>query len=227
MRLQRQRGQYLFWLNFHGLGDAGRTLPPGEEDYWTDPRLFSDILDTVRGRNDVQITFDDSNESDYTAALPLLKSRKMRARFFVLSERIGQTGFLSRGQIRTLCSEGMAVGNHGMSHRNWMGLGITELRRELVEARDMIEQITGVPVTEAACPFGGYNRRTLRMLNESGYQRVFTSDRGVAQVGAWLQPRITVRRCDDLRQVAGMCSLGYWKTAGIWRDLKLLIKRWR
>jgi peptidoglycan/xylan/chitin deacetylase (PgdA/CDA1 family) len=218
---------YKFWLNFHGLGVPGRELPPGEEEYWIEGRFFADILDSVRGRNDVDITFDDSNESDYTIALPLLKERNMKARFFVVADRMDQKGSLSKKQIRTMLAEGMAIENHGMEHRNWKQLNDRELRRELVEARDIIQQVTGSPITEAACPFGGYNRRVLRTLRHSDYAKVYTSDRGAARMDVWVQPRITIRRCDTLPGVAAMCAPDQAHSGGFARNFKLLLKRWR
>ncbi len=219
--------EYIFWLNFHGLGAPGRELPPGEIEYWLDPFFLRDILDIFCERKDVQITFDDANESDYTIALSLLKARKMTARFFVVAERIDQKGFLSRQQIRELCAEGMAVENHGMQHRSWMQLKSTDLYKELIEARDLIQDITGRPITEAACPLGEYDRRTIRMLRKAGYRKVFTSDRGIARADSWIQPRITILRNDSIAKIIEMCSAGPWNAELLWRDLKMLIKRWR
>ncbi len=153
--------QNVFILNFHGLGEPLGSQSRSDEDYWTDPHLFAAILQLVQNRPDVLITFDDSYESDYTVALPLLEASKMTARFFVVANRVGQTGFLSDQQIQSLCAAGMTVGSHGMYHRKWPGLSDRELQEEIVEARERIEQITGARVVEAACPFGGYDRRVL------------------------------------------------------------------
>jgi peptidoglycan/xylan/chitin deacetylase (PgdA/CDA1 family) len=223
----QEPSQDLFWLNFHGLGKPGRELPPGEDEYWIEPGFFGQILDAVKDRPDVQITFDDSNESDYTLALPLLKERKMKARFFVVAKRIGEKGSLSAEQIRSLCAEGMLVENHGMLHRNWKELGHAELEEELIAAREIIGRVTGLPVNEAACPFGGYNRRVLGMLRRAGYQKVYTSDRGMARASDWIQPRITIRRRDNIEGVKAMCASAPENRGGILRDFKLLLKRWR
>lgn len=222
-----QTHEDIFWLNFHGLGKPGRELPVGEDEYWIEPGFFGAILDCVQGRDDVQITFDDSNESDYTLALPLLKERKMTARFFVVAKRIDEKGSLSTSQIQSLCAEGMAVENHGMTHRNWKELDRAALQEELVEAREIISRVTGRPITEAACPFGGYNRRVLQMLRTAGYRKVYTSDRGMARASAWIQPRITIRRCDDLNGVKALCARTAANRGSLLRDAKLLLKRWR
>src|SRR5690242_10433583 len=82
----------IWTLTFHGLGVPTRDLPPGEENYWVEPKMFAGVLELVKKRENTQITFDDSYESDYTIALPLLRERNLKARFFVVADRIGQKG---------------------------------------------------------------------------------------------------------------------------------------
>jgi len=216
-----------FILNFHGLGEPSRPLPSSEKDCWLDSEVFEAVLDRVRGRPDVRITFDDANESDYSIALPRLKARELSAQFFVVAQRIGQESFLSAEQLRTLHAEGMTIGSHGMCHRNWRRLSLTEVQEELVVARDSIEQMIGAPISEAACPYGAYDRRVLQRLRHLGYRATYTSDGGPASLAIWLRPRNTVRRSHDLARI--QCSMtdipsGVTK---LWRDAKLLIKRWR
>jgi peptidoglycan/xylan/chitin deacetylase (PgdA/CDA1 family) len=217
----------VFILNFHGLGEPRGSQSRSDELYWTDPHLFAAILEIIRDRSDVLITFDDSYESDYTVALPLLKASKISARFFVVASRVDHTGFLSGQQIQSLCAEGMIVGNHGMQHRKWPGLSERELREELVEARERIEQVTGARVAEAACPFGDYDRRVLERLRVSGYERVYTSDGGPTSAESWIQPRNTIVRGDNLQKVSGILTKDYAGPGAAWRQLKFLLKRWR
>jgi peptidoglycan/xylan/chitin deacetylase (PgdA/CDA1 family) len=217
----------LFILNFHGLGEPLGSQSPSEGPYWTDPHLFRSILEIVRERRDVLITFDDSYESDYSIALPLLKASRMNARFFVVANRVGRTGFLSVQQIQSLCAEGMTIGSHGMRHRKWPGLSHRELQEEVVEARDRIEQITGSRIVEAACPFGGYNRRVLQSLRTSGYDRVYTSDGGPAAPDSWIQPRNTIVRGDDLQKVLGIVTKIPSGPNAVSRQFKLWLKRLR
>ena len=225
--MARSESQRLFTLNFHGLGEPGRDLPPGEADCWIDAKFFADILDAVAGRPDVRITFDDSNESDYTIALPLLKARGLKAKFFLVAQRIDEKFYLSKQQIQALLAAGMEVGNHGMQHRRWRGLDERGLREELVESREILQQATGAALKAAACPFGEYDRRVLGMLRESGYETVYTSDGGPAWSNQWVQPRNTVRRSHDLDAVSRACRQIPAGAGGLARDFKLLLKRWR
>ena len=84
-----------------------------------------------------------------------------------------------------------------MLHRRWASLDERRLREELVDAKRVLEEIVGAPVTDAACPFGSYNRRVLRRLRKCGYRHVYTSDRGMTGRADWLQARNTVRRVDE------------------------------
>jgi peptidoglycan/xylan/chitin deacetylase (PgdA/CDA1 family) len=217
----------VFILNFHGLGEPLAGQNQVGDGYWTDPHFFAAVLGMVRNREDVSVTFDDAYESDYSIALPLLKASKMNARFFVVAGRVGQKGFLSRKQIQTLSAEGMTIGSHGMYHRKWRGLSDHELREELVEARDLIEQITGSRIAQAACPFGGYDRRVLQHLRKAGYDRVYTSDGGPANRDSWIQPRNTIVRGDDLQKVLSILNQAPSGPKLAWRQLKLSIKRLR
>ena len=77
-----------------------------------------------------------------------------------------------RRGVEELAAAGMTIGCHGMRHRAWRGLDDRALREELVDAKAMLEGVVDRPVTQAACPFGSYDRRVLRRLRESGYHHV-------------------------------------------------------
>ena len=181
-------------LTFHGVGEAPGPRDPGEERFWLDLESFTSVLDSVVDRPEVRITFDDGNASDVLHALPALRRRGLTATFFVVAGRLGAPGFLDDTGVRALLDAGMAVGCHGLSHRPWRGLGDEALHQELFLARRALETVAERPVTDAACPFGSYDRRVLRSLRRYGYEHVYTSDRGVARPGAWLQPRNSLER---------------------------------
>jgi peptidoglycan/xylan/chitin deacetylase (PgdA/CDA1 family) len=191
----------IYILTFHGLGNPERDLPEGEGNFWLDKSFFEAILDRVKERPDVRITFDDSNSSDFRIALPALSRRRLRAAFFVVSERIDQPGFLTSEEVRTLANSGMAIGSHGKRHRRWAWLNPGELYEELNESRAKLESLLGQKVREAACPFGSYNRAVFRGLRAAGYEGVYTSDGGPSRVGEWVSARNTIVRSHTLRDV--------------------------
>ena len=139
-------------LTFHGIGEPPRALDPGEENVWVAHDRFLALLDSVAGRGDVRITFDDGNASDVEQALPALVDRDLDATFFVVAGRLGEPTFLDAGGVRELAAAGMGIGCHGMRHRPWRGLGETELREEHVEAKAMLEEVVERPVTAGGVP---------------------------------------------------------------------------
>ena len=183
-------------LCFHGIGTPGRELEPGEDDYWILQETFLSVLDEVAERRDVVLSFDDGNASDVEIGLPALIERGLRATFFVLAGRLDAPGSLSTDDLATLLDQGMTVGNHGMDHVSWRRMDERTAERELVQARDLLTEVTGRLVHRAAAPFGLYDRRALSRLRARGYTEVNTSDRRWARDGAWLQPRFSLRRGD-------------------------------
>jgi peptidoglycan/xylan/chitin deacetylase (PgdA/CDA1 family) len=213
-------------LTFHGIGEKKRPLEPGEDPFWLDLDQFESTLDSIVGRSDVQITFDDGNGSDIEHALPQLHRRGLSATFFVIAGRLGAPGFLDESGVRGLAAAGMGIGCHGMRHRPWRGLDKLELREEVVEARRLLEEVVGRPVTEAACPFGSYDRRVLRSLRRHGFRRAYTSDRGTAGTGDWIQARNTVHTENAANVIERVLDEPSTRNL-LRRRARLVVKRWR
>ena len=110
---------------FHGIG-AGEEREPGGANYWISRELFLGVLDELRGRPDVRISFDDGNSSDIDVGLPALLERGMQATFFPLAGRLEEAASLGPDDLRSLRSAGMGVGTHGWAHVPWRNLSPAE-----------------------------------------------------------------------------------------------------
>jgi peptidoglycan/xylan/chitin deacetylase (PgdA/CDA1 family) len=214
-------------LTFHGVGPIERPLEPGEDLFWLDEDEFEAALDSVAGRGDVRITFDDGNVSDLHHALPQLSRRGLSATFFVVAGRLGSPGFLDERDVRELAEAGMTIGCHGMRHRSWRHLDEDALREELIGAKVLLEDVADRPVTEAACPFGAYDRRVLTSLRRHGYRRVFTSDTGIARSGDWLQTRNSVRPGQGPDVIQRVLETESSTPNLVCRRVKRTVKQWR
>lgn len=186
---------------FHGIGTCTTEREPGESRYWMARETFLEVLDAVQELSYVRLSFDDGNKSDLEIALPALRDRGLTATFFALAGRLEDPVSLSAADLRELRAAGMTVGSHGWHHVPWRGLTDVEARRELVDAREALEEASGAPVTTAALPLGRYDRATLRRLRQAGYQSVFTSDRFPARDSSWLQARYSVTSDDAAMSV--------------------------
>jgi peptidoglycan/xylan/chitin deacetylase (PgdA/CDA1 family) len=200
-------------LNFHGIGTPHCDVSSAERLVWMSRENFVGLLDRIVAlreahKTPIAITFDDGNDSDVSVALPELCERRLSATFFLCAGRLSARGYLGPVAIRELLSAGMGVGSHGMHHRNWRGLGETELAEEIGAARRRLEDACGQPVNEVAIPFGSYDRRVLGKLRTEGVSCVYTSDRGLARGGAWLQPRNTLGAGAKPKDVADLLARG-------------------
>ena len=196
-------------LLFHGIGTPGRQLEPGEAPYWISAAQFEHVLDRICAAPQpdlFRISFDDGNLSDHDIALPLLLERGLRADFFVLSGRIDTPGSLGEGHIRALQAAGMAIGSHGVAHRDWRGLDPAALRAELTDSRAVLEAICGHAITTAGIPFGGYDARVLRALRQAGYTTAYSSDRGTMNPHAFLRPRTSIQGAMQPADVAAILA---------------------
>ena len=184
-------------LAIGGVGRPVRALDPGENETWVTVEQFERVLDTVAGREDVGLTFDDGNSSDFECARPRRGARDLTAEFVPLAGRIGQRGFLDADGLRELVEAGMSIGSHGWEHRDWRRLDDRNARRELETAPKLLADLSGKPVRAYAPPFGAYDRRVLSRLRRSGATRVYTTEGGTASRDGWLRPRIEVRHDVD------------------------------
>lgn len=213
-------------LTFHGIGDP----PPRaqrERWNWLTVAEFGETLDAVRDRTDVRLTFDDSYRSDIDVVVPELGARGMTGTFFVVAGRLGEPDFITSADVRAMAEAGMTIGSHGTAHRPWRRLSDAELEEELVRSRAVLEDLTGRAVDEAACPFGAYDRRTVRALRRAGYRHVFTSDGGWADSRDWMQPRNTLARDADPAVVERLAAGDPPQGRHALQPLKNAIKRWR
>ncbi|MDE2135623.1 MAG: polysaccharide deacetylase family protein [Alphaproteobacteria bacterium] len=177
-------------LMLHGLGPPPPHVAADEAAYWLTTETFARVLDLVRQtHNHVRITFDDGNVTDARIALPALREAGLSAAFFIPSDRIGETGYLSEGDIRELRAAGMEIGSHGCAHIRWPQVPSEVVAEDVTRSIARLSSILGEKIETAAVPFGDCNLRVLRVLRTLGMRRVYTSFRGPSRDGAWLVRR--------------------------------------
>jgi peptidoglycan/xylan/chitin deacetylase (PgdA/CDA1 family) len=123
-----------------------------------------------------EVTFDDGHISNYDLALPILRARGLKARFFITVGWTGyKPGYMGWDELRTLPKEGQAIGAHGWSHTLLTHCDSNALQTELGRARFVLEDKLGMPITTMSLPGGRYNDRVIAACLDSGYTQVYTS----------------------------------------------------
>jgi peptidoglycan/xylan/chitin deacetylase (PgdA/CDA1 family) len=123
----------------------------------------------------VLITFDDGHESDFNYALPLLKKYSFKATFFITTDWIGKSQYMSAAQLRNLVKEGMSVQSHAKTHSFLDTLDIDSVNVELKESKQKIEDILGQEVRYISLPGGRYNSTTIKCAKAQDYVAMFCS----------------------------------------------------
>jgi peptidoglycan/xylan/chitin deacetylase (PgdA/CDA1 family) len=129
--------------------------------------------------NQVVLTFDDGNRSDFEHARPLLGELGFSATFFVATGRVGVEGGLEPDMLRAMVGDGLDVGSHGMTHRFLTGLSAEEEEEELRRSKEVLEDLTGAGVEYFAPPGGRIGQRGVAALKRLRYRAVCTSEFGL------------------------------------------------
>ena len=127
----------------------------------------------------LELTFDDGTQDHLTVADVLAKFG-LSGIFFIITGRIGEPGYLSQTDLRTLLQLGHRFGSHTVTHRRICNLTDADLRLELERSRDTLQQLAGYDIEWFAPPGGFVNERCFDVAHLCGYRFVRTMRWGYA-----------------------------------------------
>ncbi|MCC6244636.1 MAG: polysaccharide deacetylase family protein [Gemmatimonadaceae bacterium] len=125
----------------------------------------------------VTFSFDDSWESQYVNALPMLEAAGFKATFFLTTDFVEQgfALFMSPLNLRDIKNRGHEVAGHTLSHPSLTDISAAAVRTEVEASRAYLYFLTGAPVNSFAYPFGNVNASVKAIVRDAGY----TSARGI------------------------------------------------
>ena len=139
-----------------------RTAPEVDQFYDLPMSVFRRQMDRVASHAQaydagapipcLELTFDDGT-NDHLSAATVLADLGLSGIFFIITGRIGTSGYLSKSDIRILLHHRQRIGiRHTVTHRRLSTLTDVELRLELEQSRDVLHQLTGHEVDWFAPP---------------------------------------------------------------------------
>jgi peptidoglycan/xylan/chitin deacetylase (PgdA/CDA1 family) len=198
-------------LTYHEIGEQGSPylyfVPAGRFR-----EHLAEVANTVGALNSrrIELSFDDGHVSHRELAMPILDEYGLKATFFITAGWTGKRlGYMTEQQVRELSQAGHSVQSHGWSHRMLTLCTDQELRDELDESKNMLEDLTGEPVQALSAPNGRWNRRVLEAAADSGYQFVYTSNplwKDKAVPPLQIRGRRMVTRETDIAGLHRLCS---------------------
>jgi len=186
------------FLMYHELGLPNRPLchrEPGYTRYVVSASDFCGQMERLKregwyGKNvsqalqsydgkSVCVTIDDGCETDLLVAAPLLKELGFGATSYITVAFLGQSGYLSHAQVRSLSALGVEIGCHSLTHPYLPDVDDARLHEETAQAKDRLEQIAGGPVEHFSCPGGRWDRRVLTAVKAAKFRTMATSRTGM------------------------------------------------
>ncbi len=212
-------------LMYHAIADNHSSIPKDELPYTVATRSFLEQISYLRDHgittrhiqevnespeHSVVITFDDGHRTDVLTALPLLLDHGQKAEFYVTTGWIGHRRYMNKSDIRELAEAGMTIGSHGVTHRYFDDMSVTDLRGELRDSKASLEDILGQEVCSGSVPGGRLHEQTESIAAELGYRYLCSSSVGIARLSEAMDfrliPRLVVNRTTSLQDFACLVS---------------------
>ena len=156
--------------------------------YLADNNFTSTGFDTLLSNNvpsrPIVITFDDGYKDAVTNALPVLRKYRLKAVFYIITDRIGQDSYVSADDIRQLVADGMIIGSHTRSHPDMTQASASAVDEQLTASKSALENIVGAPVTDFCYPSGRLNDAVATAVSKAGYKTAVTTKSGVVATGS-------------------------------------------
>jgi peptidoglycan/xylan/chitin deacetylase (PgdA/CDA1 family) len=136
----------------------------------------------------VRASFDDAFRNA-ACVFPELERRGVAIQIFVCSGYAGdgapltipelagddpaELATMTWDELRAHADRGVSIGSHGVSHAHLTRLSDDEVRRELMDSKEQIEDELARPCPEFAYPYGEHDERVRNAARAAGYERAY------------------------------------------------------
>jgi peptidoglycan/xylan/chitin deacetylase (PgdA/CDA1 family) len=123
----------------------------------------------------IALTFDDGYADAYTDVLPMLKRYGLVATFYIVTNFVGQPGYMTWEQVAELRDAGMEIGAHTVGHPDLTTLDWETAGFEIAQSKADLEQHLSINVTSFCYPTGLYNAGIEEQVRAAGYINATTT----------------------------------------------------
>ena len=135
---------------------------------------FQLVTQISNPQKQIQVCFDDGFAGLWDCK-ELWNALNWQPTIFVPISLIGQPGYLSLEQIKSLHQEGFCFQSHGWSHRVLTDFSDKELLHETSDSKKQLEDSLQTPIDEICFPVGLFSQKVLDACNQAGYKQMYSS----------------------------------------------------
>jgi peptidoglycan/xylan/chitin deacetylase (PgdA/CDA1 family) len=148
------------------------------------------------------ITFDDGHLDNYTIAFPIMQKYGFTGVLYIVYNYIDADQYMNVDQILEMHNAGWEVGSHSLNHFDLTKLDDDKKRAEIVESREVLQELLGFPIETFAYPFGTKDGSVLDYVHFAGYIGAMGASGYTPAQGKWnlfyLQ-RVEIKGSEDAK----------------------------
>ena len=135
---------------------------------------FTPVTRITSSSYQLQICFDDGFAGIWDCQ-ELWDDLAWRPTIFVPISLIGQSGYLSLEQIKSLHQKGFRFQSHGWSHQVLTDFSGKELIHETADSKHYLEDALQTAIEEICFPVGLFSQSVLEACDQAGYKQMYSS----------------------------------------------------
>jgi peptidoglycan/xylan/chitin deacetylase (PgdA/CDA1 family) len=128
----------------------------------------------------VAITFDDGMMDIYTTSYPIMRQFGFIGTLFLVAGWSNGQGIVPNTGIQEMIANGWEIGDHSMTHFD-LSSDYSQLRYQMFDSKQVLQDTFGVPVDTIAYPFGVLNSSVVDKAIAYGYKAGLALGRGYTQ----------------------------------------------
>lgn len=133
------------------------------------------IVDRITNKkNEVALMFDDGFRGIWDCR-DFFFEKGIKPTVFLAVDLIGKDGYLNDSEIQELKRHGFIFQCHGWTHTNLATKTQEELKKELGESKQYLEQLLSDEVDEICLPIGFFSDFLIVELKKCGYKKAYSS----------------------------------------------------
>lgn len=140
---------------------------------------YSEQKQKVHAKKNILITFDDGYCNNFYLVYPFMKKLGLKFNIFLEVDAIDKKkDYLTWDMVNEMKESGIVnFGAHTLNHVDARFIDNKKVNQEILKANDIIYNKTGIVVEDFCFPYGAYDDRIVRLLDDlKVYKRLYTSD---------------------------------------------------